>query len=112
MDLSKYKDSGDLFLPQQLRDFLEIYIIGSNKSLFYITIWSIIHLISGGFTGYFFLYYTYYTFKDSFIIAFIIHTIWEFWQYIITNTPRTLRGLTDTIVDTILFMLGFIIVRY
>lgn len=112
MYLSKYKDSGDLFLPQYLRDFLEIYIIGSTKSLFYITIWSIMHLISGVFTGYFFLHYTYYTFRDSLIIAFIVHTIWELWQYIITNTQKTLRGLVDTIVDSILFMLGFIIVRY
>jgi hypothetical protein len=111
MDLSKYKDSGDLFLPKQLRNFLEIYLIGSDKTIFYITLWSIIHLISGIFIRFFFLYYTSFSFTHSLIFAFIIHTIWEFWQYIITNTPRTLRGFVDTVVDTILFMIGFIIVK-
>jgi len=111
MDLSKFKDSGDLFLPKHFRNFLETYLIGSDKTIFYITIWSMIHFISGIITRLIFVYYTSYSFTYSLFLAFIIHTIWEFWQYIITNTPRTLRGLTDTIVDTILFMIGFIIVK-
>jgi hypothetical protein len=111
MDLSKFKDSGDLFLPQYLRDFLEIYLIGSDKTLFYITNWSVIHLISGIITRLIFVYYTKYSFMESLLYAFIIHTVWELWQYIITNTPHTLRGFVDTIVDTVLFMIGFIIVK-
>lgn len=109
--LTKFKDSGDLFLPDFVRYFLETYLIGSDKTIFYITMWSILHFISGMITRYLFFYYTFYSYKESFIFAFIIHTIWEFWQYVITNTPHTLRGLIDSFVDTILFMLGFIIAK-
>lgn len=112
MDLTKFKDSGDLFLPKGLKNFLEIYLIGSTNTLFYITLWSIMHFISGLFTGYFFLHCTQFAFKESVIFAFVLHTLWELWQYLITNTPSTLRGLIDTIVDTILFMFGFILMRY
>lgn len=111
MDLTKYKDMGDLFLPTEIRDFLETYLIGSDKSVFYVSIWSIIHLISGIFTGYYLIDYKKYAFKESLYIGFILHTMWEFWQYIITNTPRSLRGLVDTIVDTVLFMFGIYIYK-
>lgn len=112
MDLSKYRDVGDLLLPKNIKDFLQIYLIGSDKSIFYISIWSIIHFISGIFTGYYLLYYKKYTFKESFYIGFILHSIWEFWQYIITNTPCSLRGVVDTIIDTILYLLGIIFAEY
>lgn len=111
MDLSKYKNLGDLLLPKEIKNFLEIYLIGSDKSIFYISLWSIIHLISGIFLGYYLIDYKKYTFKESLYIGFIIHTIWEFWQYIITNTPRNLRGFVDTIVDTFLFMVGIYIYK-
>ena len=47
---------------------------------------------------------------SSFLIGFVIHTIWEAWQVLITRTPNTQRGKVDTVVDTVLFLLGFVFV--
>jgi hypothetical protein len=116
INFTKFKDTGDLLLPKNIKDFLELYLIGSDKSIFYITIWSIIHFISGCAFALLFIFTETglsYTKIQSFWIAFGVHLLWELWQILITNTPRTIRGLVDTIVDTILFMLGFIfIIQY
>lgn len=90
-------DSGDLFLPQKIREFLYTNIIGSDRTLFYISYWSIIHFISGIIT---------WIMIGDYLKGFLIHTIWEFWQRIIDMTKWDLRGGLDTLMDTILFMIG------
>lgn len=107
MKLRNFRNSGDLFLPTWLKDYLETYIIGSDTTLFYITIWSILHFISGTIVANYFIHYTTYTLYTSTIFAFVIHTIWELWQYITENTPHNLRGYIDMTVDTVLYMLGY-----
>lgn len=95
--------SGDVFLPKSVRTILERYHIGDGKSIFYITNWSFVHLLSGVLTGYVLAnselpYYT---------TGFIVHTLWEFWQVFIGMTKwKTPRGQMDIFVDTAMFMLG------
>ena len=91
--------SGDLFMPTKIREFLYINIIGSDKTLFYISYWSIIHLISGILT---------WIIVGDYLNGFLIHTIWEFWQKIIGMTVWDLRGGIDTLMDTVLFMIGMV----
>jgi hypothetical protein len=107
-------NSGDVFLPEKVKYILGIDLIGNSKKTFYVSGWSIIHFINGIIFGYLYLYFNYdvrlYTFK-----LFIIHTLWELWQMLIGMAkPYKLTGrsnIIDTIMDTILFMLGAYIVR-
>jgi hypothetical protein len=92
--------SGDVFLPKSVRDVLERYYIGNDTSLFYFTNWSLVHFFSGMGVAYF---------TESYLNGFLLHTIWEFWQIIIRNTPLTLRGLIDIVVDTVMFMMGMVL---
>ena len=95
--------SGDLFLPYSFRRKLEYYIIGSDTSLFYVTFWTIIHMLSGVFLAYF---------NVSYLNGFIIHTAWELLQIAVKNTPiYKLRGQIDVITDTVFFMLGMFLVK-
>ena len=93
--------SGDLFLPKSIRNILETYIIGNDKSLFYITLWSFMHLLSG-------LLFSFV--NNSLVNYIIVHTLWELWQiYIGMTRINTLRGMIDVFVDTIMGILGFLL---
>ncbi len=105
--------SGDIFLPQAPRRWLNRYIVGDETTLFYLNRWSVLHFLSGIFVGYILRGIgvrggvgsnTYY------IMLLIIHTVWELWQIIINMTQLTLRGFIDIITDTLVFMLGGILV--
>ena len=106
--------SGDVFLPEKVKNILKTELIGDSKKTFYVSNWSIIHSINGIIIGFIYLYFKWdskvYMFK-----MFIIHTIWEFWQTLIgMSNPLKLTGrgnFIDTIIDTILFMLGAYIIR-
>ena len=106
--------SGDVFLPEQVKNILGTDLIGSSKKSFYVSGWSIVHLISGIIFGYIYLYLKWdirlYTLK-----LFILHTIWEIWQMLIgMSKPYKLTGrsnLIDIIMDTVFFMSGAYIVR-
>lgn len=91
--------SGDLFLPKQVRSFLEIYHVGSDRSLIYITNWSLIHFVTGSVAAWGGL---------SLWTAFLLHTLWEIWQLLVQNTPWTPRGVIDVGMDTLLFLGGFL----
>lgn len=106
-------NSGDVFLPEKVKKILGTVLIGTSKKTFYVSGWSIVHLISGIIIGYIYLYFKgdtrLYTLR-----LFIIHTIWEVWQVLIgMSNPHKLTGhnnLIDIIMDTIFFMLGAYIV--
>jgi hypothetical protein len=106
-------NSGDVFLPEKVKNILGTDLIGSSKKTFYVSGWSIVHLISGIIIGYIYLYLKWdiklYTFK-----LFILHTIWEIWQILIgMSKPYKLTGrsnLIDIIIDTVFFMSGAYIV--
>jgi hypothetical protein len=106
--------SGDVFLPENIKTILATDIIGTTTKTFYVSGWSIVHLINGIIIGCLYLYFKgniqFYNFK-----LFIIHTIWELWQMLIgMSKPYKLTGrsnLIDTIIDTILFMSGAFIAR-
>jgi len=101
--------SGNVFLPDKVKKFLEKDIIGSSKKTFYISWWSVIHIINGILFGWLYLYYSFpiHTFLLNMLI---IHTLWELWQMLIGMAkPMNLTGksnLIDTIIDTLLFMGG------
>jgi hypothetical protein len=107
-------NSGDAFLPETVKNILGTDLIGTSKKTFYVSGWSIVHLINGIIIGYIYLYFKgdprFYTFK-----LFLIHTIWEIWQMLIgMSNPYNLTGrsnLIDTIMDTIFFMVGAYIGR-
>ncbi len=102
-------NSGDVFLPERIKNFLKKDIIGSTNKTFYITWWSIIHFINGIIVGVLYLHYNYNK-KHYFLAMLSIHTLWEVWQIVIgmSNPMKTTgRGnIVDIIVDTLLFMLG------
>lgn len=101
-----------LFLPNYLRDRLDVDLIGSNKYTFYISGWSILHFIGGCLIGFLFLYFKWDNFY--FLKLLILHILFEAWElFVQTSQPYNLTGdgnLVDTIIDTILFMLGGYIV--
>ena len=102
-------NSGDVFLPDSIKKFLSKDLIGSSRDTFYISIWSIIHLLSGVFIGFFYLFMKW-NLQTYMLNMFALHTIWECWQILIgMSKPYMIRGknnLIDTLVDTLLFMLG------
>jgi hypothetical protein len=102
--------SGDLFLPKSVRTFLERYWVGNDRSLVYITNWSIVHIFSGVVTGWILL--AYFPKYDYYWSGFWFHTFWEVWQIVVSNTPWwTLRGRVDVVTDTVMFMLGMYLFR-
>ena len=99
--------SGDVFLPLPIRKFLETYLIGNERSMFYITYWSWVHFGSGMLTAW--ILATRYPGWDLYWTGFVIHGVWELWQVFIGMTPwRTLRGQVDVVVDTVMFMGGMV----
>ncbi len=108
------RDSGDLFLPQPIRRFLYTYIIGSPSTMVYITYWSILHMLSGVFTGIVLLYAesNYKIRLPYYFMGLFVHTLWELWQKFIGMTKWDLRGAIDTIVDTIMCLMGMMAVRF
>ncbi len=102
--------SGDLFLPKSVRAFLEQYWIGNERSVVYITNWSLVHLVSGFLTGY--ILATYWPTYAYYWTGFLIHSVWELWQILVKNTPYwTLRGRVDVVTDTVLFIGGMAFFR-
>jgi hypothetical protein len=90
--------SGDIFLSPRTRAFLKQYIIGDDHTLFYISYWSILHMISGIVFG---------LLWPNLLAGFAVHTLWEAWQILIGMTPiTTARGFIDVNVDTAMFMFG------
>lgn len=95
--------SGDLFLPKEVRTILETYIIGNDTSLFYITLWSFMHMLSG---------FLFRFINNSLVNYIIVHTVWEIWQiYIGMTHVDTLRGKIDVVVDTVMGIIGFIFAK-
>lgn len=103
-------NSGDVFLPESIKQSLDVFLYKSKNGTFYINGWTFIHLFSGVILGALYLYlgkrigfFYYYN-------LLIIHTIWELWQMLIgMSKPWTLTGhsnLIDTFVDTFVFMFG------
>jgi hypothetical protein len=96
--------SGDLFLPKPVRDLLETYIIGNDESLFYISLWSFMHMLSG----------VIFSFVSNSLQGYIVvHTVWEIWQIYIGMTPaHTLRGVIDIFTDTFMGVAGFLLANF
>ena len=101
------RDSGDLFLPQPVRRFLYTHIIGSESTIFYISYWSILHMLSGILTGWVLL--KWFNRIPYYFTGILVHTIWELWQKFIGMTKWDLRGAIDTIMDTIMHLIGMVI---
>lgn len=96
--------SGDLFLPKSVRSLLEYYYVGNDKTVFYITNWTVIHFLSGILFAYLFKFFS---IAEILISTFLVHSIWELWQIYGENTKiSTLRGQVDVLVDTIAYMIG------
>lgn len=106
MEINLLSRSGDLFLTGPIKKFLDIVLIGSYESGWYISNWSIMHMISGIIIGNYLKIY-----KNPYIYGLIFHTIWEIWQIVIGESKGHKKltgksGLIDTIVDTLFFLLG------
>lgn len=111
-------NSGDVFLPKSVRDFLSIMLFKypnvKDDYVFYIQVWSIVHLVSGVVFGYLYLKLGGAT-LNYYYNALIVHTLWELWQIIIgMSKPLMLSGrnsIVDIVVDTAMFMLGVYLVK-
>jgi hypothetical protein len=96
----------------QQKDFdLLKYVIGNDKSLLYVTGWSILHMTWGIGIGIFVLIKQYgqgiLTLSNYLTECLIIHSLWELYQVATEMTPYwTLRGWTDVTTDTVLFTMG------
>ena len=101
--------SGDLFLPKSVRVVLEHYYIGDNTSLFYVTNWTLVHFLAGLFLGW--ILQTYYPALPYYLTGFYIHSAWELWQFVVQNTPWTLRGAIDIGTDTTATMIGMLVAK-
>jgi len=101
--------SGDFFLPKSLKKYLDKSIYMTNNHSFYINGWTLVHYFSGMIIGLIYLYFEQ-KIQLYYYYLFIIHTIWELWQFIIgMSKPWKLTGdsnLIDIFVDTIVFMFG------
>lgn len=102
--------SGDAFLPTPLRTFLRTYLIGGPASTFYITYWSIVHLLSGILFATLSLAIKPFSLRTTLLSGFAVHTLWEVWQIAIgMSRPLALSGsnnFVDICMDTLLFLLG------
>jgi hypothetical protein len=101
--------SGDLWLPSSVVAFLDSYLIGNETSLFYLNLWHVNHFLSGVFFG-LLLRSGVYSSSSPFLTYLLFHTVWEMWQLAIGMTPRSLRGLLDITVDTVVGLLGLFLV--
>ncbi len=99
------KTFGDLFIPpnSRLGLFLNYYWVGNDSSRIYINNWSGVHFFTGILLG---ILLRSHSFPLTFGIAFIVHTLWELFQWNIENTPHTPRGQWDIWIDTLLTLLG------
>lgn len=110
--LKRYKALGDLFAPDWMNQLLGTYIIGDEKSVFYIWLWSVNHFLSGMFLAVVLRHYTTLTLEQRYMVGFQLHNLWELLQIVVENTElSTLRGQIDLIMDTIIFMVGMVIVE-
>jgi hypothetical protein len=107
---SLFYRSADAFMPHDTRKKLEKWIVSGED--WYINYWSLIHMLTGYIYGILlrkklknFQYYLY---------AFIIHSIWEYWQIYVGNTivKNHKIGQNDVIIDTIFFMFGVFLAKF
>ena len=105
MDRTSWKyRSGDAFLPDPVVKFLHQYIVGNDKTLYYINLWHINHFFSGVFFALIHLYI--YKVSSPLLSYLVIHTLWELWQLYIGMTVPDLRGIIDILNDTVFVTLG------
>lgn len=111
--LRKYKRLGDLLVPDPINRGLSTYILGNDQTQIYISLWSVNHLLSGILVGYVLRYHTdIHTRKNRYMTGFIIRALWELFQIAVENTELTnLRGQMDVVMDTVLFMVGMMLVE-
>jgi hypothetical protein len=71
-------------------------------------------MLSGVFTGIVLLYAesNYKIRLPYYFMGLFVHTLWELWQKFIGMTKWDLRGAIDTIVDTIMCLMGMMAVRF
>jgi hypothetical protein len=108
MDRSSYLyRSGDLFLGERARRFLETFLLGNYSTPVYITYWSVLHLLSGVAFAY---VCAQYSLQSPYVLGFLVHGAWELWQIAIgMSHPLRLtghNGLVDILMDTLLFLVG------
>jgi hypothetical protein len=111
--MSFHKDSivyrsGNLFLEKNSRIFLKQYWVGDDHSVFYITNWTFVHMLSGVVAV---IALEQAGVRSLYLTCLILHTLWELWQLFIGMTPLSVRGMVDIIVDTIAFMVGVWLAR-
>jgi hypothetical protein len=61
-------------------------------------------MLSGVLTGWFLLMW--FSKAPYYLTGVLVHTLWELWQKFIGMTKWDLRGSIDTVVDTIMHLIG------
>ena len=105
--LVKYVVSGYL-VPKQAYEELYKTVVKDPNHIFYIDGWTMLHLFFGIFSGYLYLYLKWN--PQGFIITMLlICFVWELLEWLQGVMKLKMNGvdsLTDSIVDTLFFMLG------
>jgi hypothetical protein len=100
--------SGDIWLPKTAVSYLNTYVVGNDRTLFYLNYWHGMHFLSGVFFALLQLFVV--QVQHPFYVYFFLHTLWEAWQLWIGMTKQTLRGLVDIGMDTCMGLLGCFLV--
>lgn len=88
------QEISDGLLPKQIRTILYKPIIGTVNG------WSFVHFLTGIVVG---------TFLTNKLTAFIIHSLWEIFQFVAGDNRFDKETLIDVTLDTIFFMCGFLL---
>lgn len=100
--------SGDLWLPKRTVRSLDTYVIGDEKSLFYINYWHGMHFLSGVLFGVLHLFFL--RVQHPFYVYIFLHTLWEAWQLWIGMTKPNIRGVIDITTDTCVGLFGLFLI--
>lgn len=109
LDSNFFRRSTDVFLPPRVVETLNRVVVGNKKTGWYVDGWSGMHVLTGLLCGVFLLALGLRGF-GGFLVALLIHTVWELWQvhvgltYIPSFNPVTNRH--DALTDTAFFLLG------
>lgn len=101
--------SGDAFLPPEIVERLDIQILGTKESLYYVNYWHFVHMLTGIAFSYFFMGYG---ILETVIRYILLHSIWEFWQIYIGMTRLNARGGIDILNDTLFGLIGVVAIYY
>jgi hypothetical protein len=107
---------GDAYLPPHVSKILDYRFAGSNNG-YYVDFWSVTHFVWGMIINAVLGWFRLFNATTIYVMGFILHTLWELFQVMIGMSTfcryHSYRpfGLADTILDTLFFMFGMVLMN-